>query len=82
MLAKYYPNTGWYVWGDDPESRLNDWFEKHRHDSQCGNGFLLEFEIHPDAHIDPPIVYAEHVLRDSSPKEWTVNARISADPKE
>lgn len=48
MMAKYYPTTGWYMWGDNPEERMNEFFEQHRHDSQWGAGFALEFEIAPD----------------------------------
>jgi hypothetical protein len=62
MLAKYYPSTGWYAFGpnspdDGFEVKVNEFFESHRHDSQWGNGFKLEFEIHPDAAIDPPVEY-------------------------
>ena len=59
MLAKYYPSTGWYGWAADTlsrlkgeaptfEERVNKFFEQHRHDSQWGGGFVLEFEIKPD----------------------------------
>jgi hypothetical protein len=53
MLAKYYPSTGWYAFGpstpDDAfEIKVNDFFEAHRHDSQWGNGFVIEYEIAPD----------------------------------
>lgn len=50
-IAKYYPGTGWYARHPTEgmtEKQLNDWFEEHRHDSQWGSGFVLEFEIEPD----------------------------------
>lgn len=53
MLAKYYPATGWYAFGEDdgPNSvhdRIDRFFEEHRHDSQWGNEFKIEYEMEPD----------------------------------
>ena len=46
MLAKYSPSGGWTTF---PERlNLDDFFESHRHDSQWGNGFVVEYEIAPD----------------------------------
>jgi hypothetical protein len=53
MLAKYYPTTGWFAFGasspdDAYEVKVNEFFDKHHHESQWGSGFALEFEIEPD----------------------------------
>lgn len=64
MLAKYYPSTGWYTFPECFDlsqcfsGKVDDFFELHRHDSQWGSGFLLEFEIEPDFPTDPPVAYA------------------------
>lgn len=62
MLAKYFPSVGWYAFGDDDGSnsvhdRIDAFFTRHRHDSQWGNGFVLEYEICPDATMESPVKF-------------------------
>lgn len=63
MIAKYYPSTGWYSHPDGLEKRLDEFFEEHRHDSQWGNGFVVEYEIEPDGHADDPLSGTYRVSR-------------------
>ena len=59
MIAKYYPGTGWTIFHDDFSERLDGFFACHRHDSQWGNGFVLEFEIKPDYPMKNPPIFVE-----------------------
>lgn len=64
MLAKYYPSSGWFSFPECFDlstcftQKLDGFFEAHRHDSQWGNGFILEFEIEPDFPMENPPKFA------------------------
>lgn len=59
MIAKYYPQTGWYIWTVDV---IEEFFNRHHHVSQWGCGFDLSFEIEPDFPITtaPPLPSKTH----------------------
>lgn len=36
-IAKYYPSTGWYATGESLKGRLNEFFDRHRHQGCAGD---------------------------------------------
>ncbi len=64
MLAKYLPSRGWTTFPECFDlskcfaGKVDDFFEQHRHDSQWGNGFIIEYEIAPDFPMENPPQFA------------------------
>jgi hypothetical protein len=48
MIAKYYPGTGWYLFHDDHQARLEKFLEQHSHGTQWGANIVSELEIAED----------------------------------